>query len=296
MNLEIDSERGRSVAECLYKAFHEKGIHGKKDMPEDKLPMGVQERSLEHILFVTLTTCIDYMRDSQSLWNNSRKTYEDPQTSYLFEPSLVSETPIEKIIEDMNKHNLSQRPRQDAKIWRTNSITFHKKWNNNPINLFEKFSYDALEILRHLRNNRRDYPYLSADKIPLVWLRILKDNVGIKFKNIEKVPIPVDTHIARATLATGVVRGKATINKDELNELIKEAWFKSLDSLKINNRQIIPLDLDKPFWHLSRYGCSKYRDKSSGQCSRKETCEAKDFCVKGKIQKEKDIYDIDTWL
>lgn len=150
--------------------------------------------------------------------------------------------------------------------------------------------------MKHLRNNKKDYPYLSGDKIPLVWLRILKDNVGIKFKNIEKVPIPVDTHIARATLATGVVRVKAIINKDELNDLVREAWFKSLDSLKINDKQIIPLDLDKPLWHLSRYGCSKYPDKLSGHCFLKVTCEAKDFCVKGKIKREQDIYDIDTWL
>jgi len=50
---------------------------------------------------------------------------------------------------------------------------------------------------------------IRRDKIGSLWLRMLRDNVGIKkLKNLDKVPIPVGIHVARATLAIGVVREK----------------------------------------------------------------------------------------
>jgi hypothetical protein len=40
---------------------------------------------------------------------------------------------------------------------------------------------------------------LTADKILPFWvLRILKDVAGVGLKNLDKVPIPVDLHIAQS--------------------------------------------------------------------------------------------------
>lgn len=36
---------------------------------------------------------------------------------------------------------------------------------------------------------------------------MLHDNVGIDLKNLDKIPIPVDIHIARASFTTGCLRG-----------------------------------------------------------------------------------------
>ena len=58
-------------------------------MPEDISPKGVHKGSLEHLLFITLTTSIDYQRDADKLWENARKTYEDQETLYLFSPKRL---------------------------------------------------------------------------------------------------------------------------------------------------------------------------------------------------------------
>ena len=89
----IDSERGKKVAELLYNFFTTTGIHGGTDMPEDIIPNSVVNGSLEHILFITLTVSIDYQGDSLSLWESSRKTFNDPDARYLFNPRLLHETP-----------------------------------------------------------------------------------------------------------------------------------------------------------------------------------------------------------
>lgn len=302
MPIEIDNERGKKVAELLYNSFSTTGIHGRTDMPEDITPNSVVRGSLDHIFFITLTVSIDYQRDAPSLWESSRKTFDDPETRYLFEPKLLHETPFTKIVEDMKKYKLSKKPQKDANIWRTVGVTFYKKWEGDPCNFLKDCNWNSSLILKRLSNDTHsyngrlisDYPYLRGPKIGPLWLRMLRDNVGIaQLRNLEKVPIPVDIHVARATLTTGVVRGSIEVRLDELFEYIRKAWFESVKGLSIKDRPMIALDVDEPLWHLSKYGCSN-RDKTTGYCSLFNRCEAREFCIKGKVKIENSVAELET--
>jgi len=70
---------------------------------------------------------------------------------------------------------------------------------------------------------------------------------------------------------------------DELFKYIRDAWSESVKGLIIKDRPMIALDVDEPLWHLSKYGCTN-RDKITGNCPVQSRCEARDFCVKGKIK------------
>ena len=302
MSIVIDNERGKKVAELLYNSFSTVGIHGRIDMPEDITPNGVVKGSLDHIFFIALTVSIDYQRDAPSLWESSRKTFDDPETRYLFDPKLLYETPFRKIVEDMQKYKLSKKPQKDANIWRTVGVTFYKKWEGDPRNFLKNCNWDSSLILKRLRDDTHlyngrlvsDYPYLRGPKIGPLWLRMLRDNVGIaQLRNLEKVPIPVDIHVARATLTTGVVRGSIKVRLDELFEYIRKAWFESVKGLSIKNRPMIALDVDEPLWHLSKYGCSN-RDKTTGYCPVFNRCEAREFCIKGKVKIENNVVELKT--
>jgi len=302
MSIVTDSERGKKVAELLYHSFCTAGIHGRKDMPEDIMPSRVVRSSLDHTLFITLTVSIDYQRDAPALWESSRRTFNDPETRYLFNPKLLHETPPRKIVEDLQKYKLSKKPQKDANIWRTVGVTFYKKWEGDPRNFLENCNWDSLVILKHLRNdthlyNRRlvsDHPYLRGPKIGPLCLRMLRDNAGIsKLRNLEKVPIPVDRHVVRATLATGVVRGQFEGRLNELFKYIRKAWFKSVKDLNAKNRPMIALDVDEPLWHLSKYGCTK-RDEITGHCPVYSRCEARDLCIKGKIKIKNGVVRVET--
>ncbi|BDC36060.1 MAG: hypothetical protein EF806_03135 [Candidatus Methanoliparum thermophilum] len=302
MSIVIDNQRGKKVAELLYNSFSTMGIHGRTDMPEDITPNSVVRGSLDHILFITLTVSIDYQRDALSLWESSRKTFDNPETRYLFDPKLLHETPFRKIVDDMQKYKLSKKPQKDANIWRTVGVTFYTKWEGDPRNFLKNCNWDSpliLERLRkdtHLYNGRLvpDYPYLRGSKIGPLWLRMLRDNVGItQLRNLEKVPIPVDIHVARATLTTGVVRGSIEIRSNKMFEYIRKAWFESVKGLSVKNRPMIALDVDEPLWHLSKYGCS-YRNKITGYCPVSNRCEAREFCIKGRIEIENSIVKLET--
>lgn len=301
MSVYIDTERANKLANILFDSFSNEGILGQNEMPEDILPEGVERGSLEHVLFITLTVSIDYMRDAPSLWESSRKTFEDPETRYLFQPQLVYKNTVDKIRKDMQKYGLAKRYNNDVNIWRTNSITFHEKWDGNPLNFLEDCGWDSLNILKrlksenHLENNRNesDFPFLRGPKIGPLWIRMLRDNVGIsKLENLDKVPIPVDIHVARSSLAIGVVRGEYEGKLTDIFENVRKVWFEGVKGLKIGGRDMIALDVDEPLWHLSKHGCS--HRSARGRCNFFNQCEAKEFCVKGKITINKDKVSMRT--
>ncbi len=291
MDISIDPEKARKAARKLYDSFNANGIHGRNDMPEDILPNGVERGSLDHLLFITFTTSIDYMRDANSLWEVSRKTFEDPNTRYLYQPSELIRKSLNQIIADMQVHKLSKKINQDAITWRTIGITLYQKWGGDPRKFLESCVWDNLVILKrleddsHLEAGKRtpDFPFLKGPKISSLWIRMLRDNIGIThLKKFDEVPIPVDIHIARATLTLGIVRGKYEGNLSNLFPDIRKAWFEIVKGLLIDGRLMIALDLDEPLWHLSRYGCT-FRDKLSGECPVIYRCEMNEYCIPGKI-------------
>jgi hypothetical protein len=149
----IDPEKGRKTAPLLYDAFRTIGIHGHTEMPEDILPIGVNRGSLEHLIFITFTVSIDYMRDANLLWEVSRKTFEDPRTRYLYRPSDVCRASLQQIIQDMQLHGLSKKPTQDAVTWKRVGSTFHEKWNGDPRKFLESCGWDSLRILKRLETD-----------------------------------------------------------------------------------------------------------------------------------------------
>jgi hypothetical protein len=301
-NVGIDLQRGHKAAELLYRAFSTTGIHGHTEMPEDTMPTGISNGSLEHLLFITLTVAIDYQRDAIALWRSSRRTFDDPETRYLFDPRALHEAEFSKVITDMRRHGLSQKPKQDALIWRTVGVTFFKKWSGDPRQFLADCGWDAptvLERLRrdtHIQRNRAvpDFPFLRGPKIGPLWLRMLRDNVGVAdLKALDQVPIPVDIHVARASLCLGVVKGRFSGPLTDLFEHIRSAWFQSTKGLRVKDRAMIALDVDEPLWHLSKYGCSQ-KDGTTGVCPARDSCEAKEFCVAGTIRLSRNVIEMDT--
>lgn len=302
MTLTIDIDKGREVAKELYDIYHAKGIRGVQEMPEDALPEKVDAGSLEHILFLTLTVSIDYMRDAHTLWSNAKKAFNDPDTTYLFNPNALANTSFEMIKKDLQKFEVSLRSQQDTWIWNTVGKSFYSKWNSDPRNFFADCNWNAPTILGRLKADTHpegdrllhDFPFLSGDKIGPLWMRMMRDNANIvSFTNLAKVPIPVDVHVARSTFSLGIVKGQYEGQMKIAYEKVREAWFKSVRGIKIGNRDMIALDVDESLWHLSKLGCT-VRDIVTGECIDKENCELQDYCVQGKVRVSKGYVEVDT--
>jgi len=298
----IDQEKGRAVAALLRDAFENEGLFGETVMPETLPPSEVSTDSPEHILFLTLTVAIDYQRDAAQLWEAARKTYEDPETSFLFDPEVVSSSGFDTVVAAMQRHKLSKKHRNDAFIWITNAGTFHHKWNGNPLNFLADCNWDAPVILQRLQQDKhrggksmtRDFPFLGGKKIGPLWLRMLRDSAGVTaIRNMEAIPIPVDVHVARASLCLGVVQGQYDGKPEPLFVDIRRAWAQSVNGCRVGSRPMIALDVDEALWTLSRLGCSN-RNKATGFCPLKKSCVVGTHCIPGVVDVKSDHIRIET--
>jgi len=286
-SLLIDTESGKQVAKILFEKFNSEGIFGPNVMPEDLLwgsdlsDIGTKRGSYGHLMFITMVVSIDYQRDADKLWEAGRKTMDDAETKWLFSPDIVNGKPVSEIMLAMRKHRLSQKHSKDAGIWKKVAESFSNVYESDPRNLLKECGYDAMKIYSKKYDIRfkKNFPFLSGNKIFPLWLRMLHDNLDIDLKNLEKIPIPVDVHIARTTFTTGCLKGDYTGTIADISPKIDEAWKKVVMELE-HPKIKYALQLDESLWHLGKYGCTK---RKGSFCPKKEQCPVSEFCVDSDI-------------
>jgi hypothetical protein len=273
MSLMTDPERAQKVGQILLRAYRGDGVLGESSMPEHILPQGLERGSPEYLNFLTLTVAIDYMRDADALWAAGRRTYADPETRYLYSPRRVIGTGISTLIEDMTKYRLAKRPAKDVQqIWQSICLTLVHHFDAEVYNLLGRVDFDAPRLLETIRNPHYRFPYLKGPKIGPLWIRMLEDSwQGHHLNGLGVLPIPVDVHIATATVMTGCVRGPFVGAFEELANAVRTVWFDAC-----RNTPHYPLQLDQPLWHLSRRGC---RAPASVPCACGKRCPVGAFCT-----------------
>lgn len=270
-DLSENPDRSVKVIHLLRKLFYEQksGIFLQTEMPESDPPEGVVRGSYEHILFLTMTVSIDYQRSAFQLWDAARRTFRDSETTWVFSPSDVAVRPLSELVNALVKYRLAKKPEKDASIWRKIGESFSRYFDSDPRNLFERYNYNAHDIYNNMRNTYRYlFPYLSGatgtSKILSLWLRMLHDEAHIPFNDLNLVPIPVDTHIARATFTIGCLYGRYHGPFKEIVPKIRAAWRRACEGTGYYS-----LQLDEPLWNLSRLGCT---NRVPGYCQKSGEC------------------------
>lgn len=222
------------------------------------------------------------MRDAEERWASARRAFEDESTRYLFFPYRVVEAGLESVARDLRKHGLARRPAKDARIWQTVCATLLQRWAGDPLKMVEAACYNAPRLLDMVRRERGKggFPYLGGDKISALWVRMLRDNVGLPLQEMDSLPIPTDIHVVRATLTTGVIAGQFVGTLEEARKMVERAWSQALAG-----SGLAPLDIDEPLWHLSRHGCHFHpKDECLPRdCPRYDSCPVAGFCVPGTV-------------
>lgn len=241
-------EKIRKVSLTLFKDYSEKkGIFKQFSFPPEYiLPNNMKRGSEEHLLFLTLTVSLDYMRDAEKLWKQSRDLCLNHETNWIFNPKTVINKGLDSLTKLFKNIN-DQRPTKDAKIW----FAICKKlleFDGSIYKLLEHIKFDALSISQYLDDSKDDFPYLSGYKIKPLWIRMIDDTANIKLKRIDEIPIPVNVHTARMTLKiifNENFDGKIT---NELRKRTQNVWKTIL-----NGTHIYPLQIDEPLWLMGKY-------------------------------------------
>jgi len=289
-NLTKNIDKAKKVAKILHSKFNSnEGIFGHNTMPEDVKPDTIKWGSevpgaskYEYLMFITMVVSIDYMRNANRLWESGRMTFDDESTKWLFFPNEVVKHNIEDVKKAMQKHKLSQRPTKDSNIWFKVAESLNKIYEDDPLNIVKEANSDASMIYskKFDRTYKKNFPSFTGNKIYPLWIRMLKDNLNINLNNLDKVPLPVDVHVARSTFTTGVIRGEYEGSFNKISPLVDEVWRDAIYQLN-DDDLFYTLQLDEPLWHLSKYGCRKRKERI---CHREGDCPVGEFCVTGEIK------------
>lgn len=235
-----------SVCNNLLDAY-KTGKLGQTVMPEDSNPVFKDTEIEERLSYFTFPMALNYQRDSYKLWESALKTFEDPETRFVFDVREAASRSEEDVRKALVKYKLALQPNKHISTWSTIAKTVYENWGSFR-NLIEESDEDFLRLKQALQiDHKKGFPYLSGPKIFNYWSFILSTYGGVKLKNRDQIDIAPDTHITQCSVRIGV------ITKEEAEKLSKEQisvrWRELLAGSAVD-----PIDMHPPLWFWSRNG------------------------------------------
>lgn len=224
------------------------GKLGGEVMPEDNNP-NLDISSKENYLYFTLPMALNYQRNSYTLWESAKKTYEDEETNFVFDPKKVLSKSFEEVQYALTKYKVALQKNKQVEIWIRLCETFVELFDGDIRKLFNLLDNDVDKIRDYIQiHNRKKFPYLSGTKICNYWLYVLWQYTDKSYKNIEKLTVAPDTHVIKSTYRLGLIN-EEDIEKSNIQEIVIKKWN---DLFK--NTKYKPIDIHTALWLWSRNG------------------------------------------
>ncbi len=314
MVLEIkkDIQRAIAIIRKLNEAFFMKTLFGFKGLPEEILPKGMVRGSPEHLLYITFTSSIAYLRREEDLWKAATRTYEDKETRYVLNPKEVLSKPSSEVKSALNKYNyvvnvVRQEPFVIGKIIPQNKLASREndfeiwlnlskalvKFDSSIEKLFEAHDFDAFEVLKFFTETpySNSFPEYRKKTKVIIWLAKMERNAKFSIRNLNALPLASGSHIIRSTFRTGAISGKINSFQTDIDDLIINFW----QEVSVEGKGVLsiyPLQFQVYLWVLSRFGCSPRGDAEV--CPQFDNCPVNKFCTPGTITILDKYITIDT--
>ncbi len=224
---------------------YKQGDLGGEKMPEDENP-NLDKGSELNYMYFTLPMALNYQRNSYVLWENANRTYADKDTNKVFDSRLVCLMSEELLKDYLLKYKVALQPNKHPKIWRRLCETIEHKFNGDIRNLFIENDYSIKKIKEYIQRNKKDFPYLSGNKICNYWLYVIGQYTDIKFIDTEHITVAPDTHVIQASQKFGVITSDEA-QSNNVQELVCGRWKDILEGTGIK-----PIDVHTPMWLWSR--------------------------------------------
>lgn len=231
--------------------MHQKGLLGGEVMPEDSNPQ-LEKQSLENYNYYTLPMALNYQRNSYKLWESANQTWNDKETSFVFDTKLVEKASFEQVQKALIKYKVALQQNKQTEIWIKLCNTINELFDGDIRNLFKINDYDVNKIRNYIqKENKAKFPYLSGNKICNYWLYVIYQYTGIHFKNIQDLTVAPDTHVVKASYKLGVINEKE-FKSNNIQLIVIKRWNELLKDTKYH-----PIDIHTPMWLWSRNGFRK---------------------------------------
>ena len=228
--------------ETLITMYKENKLGG-EIMPEDANP------HLENYLYYTLPMALNYQRNSYTLWEAALKTYNDPETKFIFNPKECLDHEFNEVQRALTKYKVALQKDKQTQIWLSLCQTFVELYDGDIRKLFIDLDDDVNKIRDFIqKENRKKFPYLAGTKICNYWLYVIYQYTDKRYKNIEDLTVAPDTHVCKATYKLGLIT-EEEFNSSNVQLITIERWQELFQGTKY-----CPIDIHTPLWLWSRNG------------------------------------------
>ena len=228
-------------------ALHKSGALGGEHMPEDVHP-NLPKGSKELLHYLSLGMCLNYQRNAYALWIACTKTFEDPETNWVFDPRLAANAQTEDLRTALLKYKVALQPNKHVENWQrvAGGIVVHGEGDVRRILVGQ--DHDIKRIREFIQSNRRSFPYLAGDKICNYWLYVLSQYTDLPFSNRAALSVAPDTHVVQASARLGLIT-QSELERTDVAALVAQRWQDALAET-----ELVPIDIHTPLWLWSRGG------------------------------------------
>ena len=259
-----------NVGREVLRAFNQ-GIGIFEDQHSESLNSEGFENDL-YLNYITFTSAIDYQKniEANDLWRVSKRWAKE--YPWLFKPNEVLKKPTAQVIaafESIRENDKRFFRLQDIGIWLFIADAL-EAYGGTTLKLLESFDFDAWKIYSEFKGRlKKQFPFLSGEKILPMWLKILHEDAGVQLKNMEKLPLPVDKNVAEVTFNL-VFKKKFSGNVDTKTiEDVRAVWKQIADKLNVP-----VISFDTPLWVLGgNEGCSNLQKSNCKKCPVNKYCQ-----------------------
>lgn len=221
------------------------GKLGGEWMPEDKNP-GYDIDSKENYLYFTLPMALNYQRNSYKLWDSAYETAKDEDTRDIFDPYKVIDMSEEQLRDSLVKYKVALQKNKQPEIWRRLCITFVENFDGDIRNIFRENNDSAKQVKEYMLNHKKEFPYLSGNKIMNYWLYVMGQYTDLSIVDKENISVAPDTNVIQASLKLNLI-SESEYNSSKVQEIVANRWEEIF-----RNTEYKPIDIHTPLWLWNR--------------------------------------------
>ena len=239
---------------------------------------GATEREVR--LFLTFISAMDRARSAEELWKKGFRLFESNRE--LFDPARIPN--IRSLETLLSESGVSRRHGRDVSAWRRIAESLRSRPLCPVRRVIDGGVGDAVELLEDLRGwdraGRPLFPLLRGLKIGAMWVRIMARPGGARIRNLNVVPVAVDTHVRRITECLRVTDTRR-LSMEKARPTIQRFWKKAIDAVDIGGLAGIAgtcAALDPALWYFGK-NCLADAPRTRrvlGMCEDRSACRPKE--------------------
>ena len=243
----FDSKNQEEILRKVYnlRKAHQDGLLGGEKMPEDENPH-LDKGSKENYMYFTLPMALNYQRNSYVLWECANRMDADGMTRAVYDAKAVCNMEEALLRDYLVKYKVALQPNKQPVIWKTLCKTIENTLDGYIRNLFLRNDFSVKKVKDYIQFHKKEFPYLSGNKICNYWLYVLEQYTDVKFVDRENITVAPDTHVVQASTRLGVISPEEAESAN-VQELLAIRWANLL-----KGTDLVPIDVHTPMWLWSR--------------------------------------------